>query len=117
MRHLEDFFPPASNFLVRLTTQMQRQGGVTSPDVTQELVTLVQSPPQEPVPDGGMEAHQGAISPHHEDVSDGLILVPELPPGQLGCDVEGGVGGVQLVQGQGLQTGQADGEQVTNMDK
>ena len=47
---------------------------MTSPDVTQELVTLLQSPPQQPVPHRGVETHQGGVPPENQDVSDGLIL-------------------------------------------
>ena len=53
---------------------MQGQGGVTSPDVTQELVPLLHSPPEQPVPHRGVETHQCGVPPEHQDVSNGLIL-------------------------------------------
>ena len=57
---------------------MQGQSGVTRPDVTQELVPLLQSPPEQPVPHRGVETHQGGVPPEHQDVSDGLILKTEI---------------------------------------
>ena len=77
MTHLQDFLCPASN-IYRLATCVQGKGCVTSPDVTQELVTLLRSPPQEPVPHGGMEAHECPVSPEHQHISNGLIMLPEL---------------------------------------
>merc|ERR1719189_3199297 len=117
MRHLEHPLTPASSFRRKLATEVQSQGSVTRPEVNQEPLALPASPPQQPVPQRGVETHEAPVPSEHEDICDCLMLVFELPPCQLWSDVQGRVGGVQLLQADWLETGQTDGQQVTHRDE
>ena len=69
---------------------LQSQSRVSSSRVREELLALVLRPPDQPVPEAGVEQHDGVVSPGHEDPRQGLEGQEELLPGLGLLHVEAG---------------------------
>ena len=88
---------------------------MASPGVTEELLALGVRPPDQPVPEAGVEQHDGVVPPGDEGPGQGLEGEEELLPGLGLLHVEAGHGVVELGQGEGAETGQTDGEDVRDL--
>ena len=95
----------------------ESQGSVASPRVTEELAGVPLPPPHQPVPQAGVETHQSAVTPPHQNIPHTLVETLQLWPAQLRSDGQGGQHREDLLQAEGLQASQADGEDVGHLDK